>query len=89
MMKHLVVFLTLCFFLLGVGLFLPDSQANTKSPLAGKMLAAKKDKKDKAKKKDLKDKKKKKIRIPNPQDVVGPGGGPGTGPAGAGPASHQ
>ena len=64
-MKNFVALGTLFFFLLGVVLFIPILQADTKSPLAGKLLTDKKDKKDKDKKEadkkeeDKKDKDKK------------------------------
>jgi hypothetical protein len=98
-MKHLVASITLVFFLLGVGSFLPAVQADTKSPLAGKMFADNTDKTDKkAKKSKLKKifKAKKGAQDPcsDPKNLgagpcgpagPGPGGGTGPGPGGPGP----
>jgi hypothetical protein len=89
-LKHLVTFTTLIFFLLGAGSFLPVAKADTKSPLAGKMLADKKDVKGTSDKavatKKVKHKKKKGVtKDPCTGKTLKPGESPcGGGPTGSG-----
>ena len=102
-MKRFVAFITLVFFLLGAGMFLPAVQADTKSPLAGKMFADKTDKKEKKDKikKIFKGKKGTQDPCADPKNAgkgpcgppgpgggaAGPGGPTGPGPGGQGPGA--